>query len=162
MSQEVWKQRQIITWSQILLDSFSNLFGSELISRKGSVNEQAKSLFFAPFVVVSHGTETDPILNYGNQRALKLWEMSWSDFTQTPSRLTAEPINRLERQKMLQQAATKGYIDNYSGVRISSTGQRFVIDRGTIWNLIDRQKNYCGQAATFSQWKMIVDKSNCS
>ena len=154
---EIWQQEPIITWSQILLDSFSQLFGSELISRKGTPNEQAKSLFFAPFVVVSHSTEADPILNYGNQRALELWEMNWSDFTQTPSRLTAEPINRLERQKMLQQAATKGYIDNYSGVRISSTGKRFVINQGTIWNLVDRHNNNCGQAATFSQWKMIID-----
>lgn len=154
---EIWQQEPIITWSQILLDSFSQLFGSELISRKGTPNEQAKSLFFAPFVVVSHGTEADPILNYGNQRALELWEMNWSDFTQTPSRLTAEPINRLERQQMLQQAATKGYIDNYSGVRISSTGKRFVINQGTIWNLVDRHNNNCGQAATFSHWKMIID-----
>ena len=155
MSQEIWQQQQIVTWSQILLDSFSKLFGSELIARKGTPIEQAKSLFFAPFVVVSHGTEADPILNYGNQVALELWSMSWSDFTLTPSRLTAEPINREERQQMLQQATTKGYIDNYSGVRISSTGQRFLINQGTIWNLVDRHNDKCGQAATFSQWKMI-------
>ncbi len=156
MPQEIWQQQQIITWSQILLDSFSHLFSSELIARNGTPIEQAKSLFFAPFVVVSHGTEADPILNYGNKIALELWEMNWSDFTQTPSRLTAEPINREERQKMLQQAAKKGYIDNYSGIRISSTGQRFLINQGTIWNLSDQHNNNCGQAATFSQWKMIA------
>lgn len=155
MSQKIWEQQHIIDWTQILLNSFSNLFGSELIARKGTSIEQAKSLFFAPFVVVSHSTEEDPILNYGNQTALKLWEINWSDFTKTPSRLTAEPINRLERQKMLQEAAKKGYIDNYSGVRISNTGKRFLINQGTIWNLIDPEKNYCGQAATFSQWKII-------
>ena len=155
MPQKIWQQQQIITWSQILLNSFSNLFGSELIARNITPIEQAKSLFFAPFVVVSHGTEADPILNYGNKIALELWEMNWSDFTQTPSRLTAEPINREERQKMLQQAAKKSYIDNYSGVRISSTGQRFLIHQGTIWNLRDQSNNNCGQAATFSQWEMI-------
>lgn len=155
MSQETWEQQQIIAWSQILLDSFSALFGSELISRKGTSIEQAKSLFFAPFVVVSHDTQTDPLLNYGNQIALELWQMNWSDFINSPSRLTAELINREERQKMLQEAAKNGYIDNYSGVRITSTGQRFLIDRGTIWNLCDRYHNYCGQAATFSQWQMI-------
>mgnify|MGYP001823134247 CR=1 FL=1 len=105
MPQEVWQKLEIIDWSQILLDSFCQLFGSELIARDGTAIDQAKSLFFAPFVIVSHGTEADPVLNYGNQTALKLWEMNWSDFTKTPSRLTAEPINRLERQRMLQQAS---------------------------------------------------------
>lgn len=155
MPQEVWQKLEIIEWSQILLDSFCQLFGSELIARNGTAIEQTKSLFFAPFVVVSHGTEADPVLNYGNQTALKLWEMNWSDFTKTPSRLTAEPINRSERQRMLQQASRQGYIDNYSGVRISSTGKRFLIRQGTIWNLRDRSNNFCGQAATFSQWQMI-------
>ena len=57
-----------------------------------------------PFVVASHGLQDDPILNYGNQVALDLWEMNWEQFTQTPSRLTAEPVNREERARMLEQA----------------------------------------------------------
>jgi hypothetical protein len=76
---------------QLLLDSFAQLLGRELIPREGSAAEQAEQLFQAPFVVVSHGTEADPILNYGNAAALALWEMSWEAFTQTPSRLTQQP-----------------------------------------------------------------------
>ncbi len=148
----IWMQPEIINWTQLLLDSYSKLLGHQLIERTTEVEEQAKELFFAPFVVVSHQTEDDPILNYGNQIALDLWETDWENFTRTPSRLTAEPVNRQERQQMLTQAATQGFIDNYRGVRISSTGKRFFIEKAIIWNVVDLKGLVCGQAATFSEW----------
>jgi len=57
---------------QLLLDSFARLLGRELITREGSAADQATRLFQAPFIVVSHGTETDPVLNDGNATALAL------------------------------------------------------------------------------------------
>ncbi len=36
--------------------------------------------------MVSHGTESDPIFNYGNRKALELWELSWDDFIEMPSK----------------------------------------------------------------------------
>ncbi len=121
----IWTQPEIINWSQLLLDSYSKLLGHQLIKRTSEVERQAKELFFAPFVVVSHQTEDDPILNYGNQMALDLWETDWENFTRTPSRLTAEPVNRQQRQQMLIQAATQGFIKNYRGVRILVRGNVF-------------------------------------
>jgi hypothetical protein len=56
---------------------------------------------------------------------------------------------------MLQQATLHGYINNYSGVRISSNGKKFKIDRAIIWNLADSTGNYCGQAATFANWQLF-------
>ena len=158
MVENVWLQPHIIEWSQILLDSFERLLDYSLIARQGSKEEQAESLFKANFVVVSHGIQADPILNYGNQKALDLWVTDWSTFVQTPSRLTAEPVNRKERAAMLEQAKRQGYINNYRGVRIASNGQKFYIDRAIIWNLTDSSSDKCGQAATFSQWEFI--KSN--
>jgi hypothetical protein len=38
-------------------------------------SDVAQFLFEAPFVVVSHGIEANPILNYGNKKALTLWEL---------------------------------------------------------------------------------------
>ena len=155
MSDVIWMNPEIIAWSQILLDSFHHLLGYQLISRDSNQEDQAQALFEAPFVVVSHGTEPDPILNYGNKTALELWSMTWEEFTQTPSRLSAEPINREERQAMLQQAKQQGYIDNYRGVRISRTGKRFLIENAIVWNLVDSSENKCGQAATFANWTML-------
>ncbi|NJK47148.1 MEKHLA domain-containing protein [Candidatus Gracilibacteria bacterium] len=155
MSEEIWQQTKIIFWSQILLESYEKLLKQPLLERKGTPSEQAKSLFFAPFVVVSHGTELDPILNYGNQIALNLWEMSWEDLIQTPSRLTAEPVNRQEREQLLARARQQGFVDDYRGIRISKTQKRFLIEDAIVWNLTGDRGEPCGQAATFSHWSFL-------
>ena len=148
------KTEPALTVGQILTQSYQKLLGRELIASIHA-QELAEALFKAPFALVSHGIEPDPILNYGNQTALNLWSMSWSEFTQTPSRLTAEPVNRATRASMLEQVAKQGYIDNYQGIRISSRGKRFAIERAIIWNLTDELGQNCGQAATFSYWKWL-------
>ena len=140
------------THVQLLLDSFARLLGRELISRQGSAEAQAERLFQAPFVVVSHGTEADPILNYGNAAALALWEMDLATLTRTPSRLTAEPVHRDERARLLERTRRDGYVDDYAGIRISSTGRRFQIEQAIVWNLVDAAGIHRGQAATFDRW----------
>jgi len=144
---------------QILLDSFARRLGRELVSREGSPAEQAERLWGAPFVVVSHGTEPDPVLNYGNANALALWEMTWDELTQTPSRLTAEPVHRDERARLLARTREHGFVDDYSGIRISKTGRRFRIERAIVWNLIDAAGQLHGQAATFDRWTPLPPAS---
>lgn len=125
------------------------------MDRSGTLLTQAERLFNSAFVVASHGAEADPILNYGNQAALNLWAMDWQQFTQTPSHLTAESPNREERTRMLQQAKIQGYISNYRGIRISSTGKRFLVNQATIWNIHKPDGTAIGQGATFSNWKYL-------
>lgn len=155
MGEPLLEQGPIITWSQRLLDSFRHWTGRELLSRDGSLSEQARRLFDAPAVVVSHGLEPDPILNYGNQAALDLWEMTWEELTRTPSRQTAEPGHQEERSRLLQVVEEQGYFDRYRGVRISSTGRRFFVEEAIVWNVIDEQGRRIGQAATFSRWTRL-------
>jgi hypothetical protein len=138
-----------------LLQSYLRWTGRELIPPASSPLERAKALFDQPFVVLSHGTQADPILNYGNKAALGLWELTWEEFTKMPSRLTAEPVNREDRVRLLEQVRQNGFIDTYSGVRITGRGRRFLIERGTVWNIMDENNKYVGQAATFSGWKYI-------
>jgi hypothetical protein len=147
-----WDCQKQIEHAQILLDSFARLLGRELIPRDASPAEQARRLFESPFVVVSHGTEADPILNYGNATGLRLWEMDWATFVQTPSRLTAEPVHRDERARLLERTSRDGYVDDYSGIRISQSGRRFRIEQAIVWNLIDAAGHLHGQAATFDTW----------
>ncbi len=109
----------------------------------------------ADVVIASHGTESDPVLNYGNARALELWEADWPSFTSMPSRLTAEPMNREERASMLARVTADGYIDDYAGIRISTKGTRFKIHRATVWNLIDAEGERRGQAVVFSDWSPL-------
>jgi hypothetical protein len=117
--------------------------------------DRAEALFIAPFVVVSHGMEPDPILNYGNRMALELWETTWEQFCRTPSRLTAEPVNQAERDRMLVRASAQGLIEDYRGLRISTTGRRFLVEQALVWNIVDSDHRRHGQAATFSRWTFL-------
>jgi len=159
---EPWLQPELLQHCELLLYSFNHWTGQDLlpITNHQSPNDQspsdrANALFNADFVIVSHGTQADPVLNYGNQKALDLWKMNWETFTQTPSRYTAEPIERSEREQLLAQAKSQGYISNYRGIRIASNGDRFYINRAIIWNVVDQSGNLRGQAATFRDWESI-------
>jgi len=153
-----WLQEKLLQHIQLLLYSFHHWTGDDLISitNHQSPLETANQIFNADFVIVSHGTQADPILNYGNQKALDLWKMDWQTLTSTPSRYTAEPMERSEREQLLAQAKSQGYISNYRGIRIASNGDRFYIDRAIIWNVIDQQGKLWGQAATFHNWDAIA------
>ncbi|HEY4258950.1 MAG TPA: MEKHLA domain-containing protein [Schlesneria sp.] len=144
-----------IEHTQVLLDSYRHWTGKELMPRTGGNLEQAVALYQVPFVVVSHGTQTDPILNYGNAAALNLWEMPVEQLLQTPSRLTAEPVHRDERALLMARTTRDGFVDDYQGIRISAKGRRFRIDQATVWNLINAVGERVGQAATFSEWVFL-------
>jgi len=137
---------------QRLLDSFRRYLGYDLIPRDGTPEEQAQRLDTWPAVVVSHGCEADPIINYGNQTALRLWEVDAATLRSMPSRKTAEPMHRDERARLLERTAQQGYVDDYQGIRISSTGRRFRIEQAIVWNVVDENGQYVGQAATFDHW----------
>jgi MEKHLA domain len=151
----IWQTDPVITHTQILARSFKHWTGRELLRGNFSPAALAEKVFHGPFVLVSHGTEADPVLNCGNAAALALWEMSWAELTRTPSRLTAEAPNRGERAKMLKTVALRGFINDYSGVRISKNGRRFKISRATVWNLISAGSQPCGQAAMFWHWEFL-------
>lgn len=115
----------------------------------------AEHIFEAPFVVLSHDTNDDPVFNYANRAAMQLFEMDWTTITNLPSRKSAEPMNQADRDRLLAAVTSQNYIDDYSGVRISSTGRRFYIPQATVWNLVDETGTYRGQAATFAAWEFL-------
>lgn len=151
----IWTSPAVSVWSQYLLNSFRRWTGRDLIARFGSKEGDAEALFCALFVVVSHGTEPDPVLNYGNQAALRLWEMDWDRFIRTPSRMTAEPVHQEERRRILAAAQERGYVEGYRGVRISATGRRFLVTDAILWNVLDDRGRLAGQAATFGTWQDV-------
>ena len=153
--ENVWQRQEIIAHAACLARSFLHFTGRELLPGRSDPAGLARDLFDAPFVLVSHGTEADPILNFGNAAAMRLWEMTWEELTRTPSRLTAEAPARDERARLLAAVAAHGFIDDYSGVRISKSGRRFRIARATVWNLVTDWGAPCGQAAMFSKWEHL-------
>jgi hypothetical protein len=151
----VWQTDSVIAHTRVLASSFRKWTGRDLLPGLFNPVGLARFVFESPFVVVSHGMEADPVLNYGNAAALALWEMSWQELTRTPSRLTAEAPNREERARLLAAVTKRGFIDDYSGVRISKSGRRFRIASATVWNLLTEAGEPCGQAAMFDRWEFV-------
>ena len=149
--------RYQVEHAERLRHTFHALTGHDLIDPTLSPEAAAEALFHAPFVILSHNAAADPILTYGNRAALELFALTWEKLIQMPLRLTAEAPNRAERARLLAEVTTRGFIDDYSGVRIARTGRRFLIQRATVWNLTDDQGRLCGQAATFREWRYVED-----
>lgn len=142
---------------ELLCYSFKRLTGKPLLASETSDSNLIEQLYNAPFALLSHGLEADPIFNFGNQKTLELFEFEWTDFIQLPSRKSAEPMNREERAGLLKTVTKQGYIDNYSGIRISASGQRFMIEQAIVWNILDELGQYHGQAAMFSHTTPIAE-----
>lgn len=140
--------------ARLLLDSYRRLTGRELVPA-GDPAQRARALYEADFVVVSHDTAPDPVFNYANLAAQHLFETDWDTFITLPSRLSAGPVHRDERRRLLDAVTRHGYIDNYAGIRVTQSGRQFRIEAATVWNLADDGGNYAGQAAMFSDWHFL-------
>ena len=55
----------------------------------------------------------------------------------------------------LERTTRDGFVDDYHGIRIASTGRRFLIEQAVVWNLVDDAGDRLGQAATFSDWVFL-------
>jgi hypothetical protein len=141
--------------AELLIASYRCFTGKELVEQGSTRIEKYQALYDAPYGVVSHNTEDDPVFNFGNRTALRLFQMNWSEFTNLPSQKSAEPVDRTEREHLLSRVSKDGFIDDYRGIRISSTGTRFWIEDATVWNLVNEKGMYCGQAAVFYKWMIL-------
>lgn len=132
--------------------SYKELAGRPLVPTEDDI---VVALWSAPFAIVAHGTEPDPIFFFGNETALRLFECDFPTFSRMPSRYSAEPLLREERAVLLDRVTRSGLINDYSGVRISATGRRFRIGKASVWNLTDTCGRPAGQAAAFADWTAL-------
>lgn len=139
----------------LLMGSFRHWTGRDLLDPTLSAEAAAQALYEAPFAVLSHDTANDPVFTYANLTAQRLFDMPWQDIVGLPSRLSAEPLAREDRERLLIRVASYGFIDDYSGVRIARSGRRFRIHNATVWNLLDGAGRRCGQAACFGDWQPL-------
>ena len=136
----------------LLTESYARLVGSALVPP----GKDATWLYRdAPFVVLAHGTGPDPHFIYANKAAEGCFGYAWEEFLTLPSRHSAETQDQAERQRLLDQVHRDGFISGYRGVRIAKSGQRFIIEHGVVWELIDLQGTRHGQAATFASWQDV-------
>ncbi|MFA9456866.1 MEKHLA domain-containing protein [Halalkalibacter sp. AB-rgal2] len=150
MSKNGYTEQHVIR----LNNSFKRWIGRDLIPLDKNKN-YLQQFMESKTVILSHGIEADPILNFGNQAALTLWEMDRATFLKTPSRLTAEPTERTAREHFIRQVKENNFVDHYTGIRISNTGKRFYIKQAIVWNMIDEKDHYYGQAAAFADYEYV-------
>ncbi len=134
-------------------ETYRRLTGRPLVA---ACDDLVGTLWSAPFAIVAHGIEVDPIFFFGNRVALDLFEMNFASFTRLPSRFSAEPVLRQDRARLLDRVTRDGLIEDYAGVRVSATGKRFHIANASVWNVTDADGRLVGQAAAFADWVHIA------
>jgi PAS domain-containing protein len=120
----------------LLSGAYSRLVGEPLVADAGDARSGARWLYeAAPFCVLAHNAEAEPVFIYANRSAQDCFGYDWDEIIKLPSRLSAEAPERAERQRLL----------------IAKSGQRFWIENATVWQLIDEAGRLHGQAAMFQK-----------
>ena len=140
----------------LLVSSYRRTLGRDPAFLEHGAPRSAEWLYAqASHPVLAHNTDPDPRFIYANRAAQTAFEYDWDEITSLPSRLSAEPVDREERHRLLDSVARHGFATGYSGVRIAKSGRRFLIEQGVVWQLIDRDGAVRGQAATFARWRDV-------
>ena len=138
----------------LLVSSYRRTVGAEPAFLDHAKHPSARWLYEeASHCVLAHNTDPDPRFIYANKAAQACFEYGIDEITALPSRLSAEPIAREDRQKLLDAVARHGFATGYSGLRIAKSGRRFWIEDGVVWQLVDSDGAVRGQAATFARWR---------
>ncbi len=151
-----WQRPDVMSLSHHMSASYERLTGRNLGGGTSwddarSDLDIARDLYHHHEPLLCHDAADEPRFVYANMAAQHLWEMTWDDFIGLPSRLSAEPDERADRALMLARVAAQGFIDDYRGIRISSSGRRFLVERTTVWNVHDEVGNRIGQGAKIVQ-----------
>ncbi len=135
--------------------SYWKLLNESLLSNGHPHESVAEALFYAPFAVLSHTTDADPLFNYANLKALALFEFDWDELIGMPSRYSAAESTQAERNRLLKEVGLHGFIKHYQGVRLTKSGRKFLIKDSVVWNLADDQGGFAGQAACLRAWEFL-------
>lgn len=143
-------------FGELLASSYRQVVGEPL--REGGIadGDTARWLYEdAPFCLLAHDAQEDPGFVYANMTAQRCFEYPWDEFVGMPSRLSAEAPEREDRQKFLDAVGRQGFVSDYRGIRIAKSGRRFLIERATVWNVVDHDGTRQGQAALIRGWSDI-------
>src|SRR6185437_14102442 len=131
----------------VLTSSYRHLSGQDLLPP----GRDARWLYDQTSVaVLAHDGQADPRFVYANRAAKACFEYEWDEIVGLPSRLSAQPDARAERQRMLDDVTRRGISFGYRGLRVAKSGRQFWIEDGVIWQLIAQDGSVVGQAAKFA------------
>jgi|688.fasta_scaffold08809_7 hypothetical protein len=138
---------RFVTRATVILDSFRRCVGRDLIDRSGDAAEDARRLFDLPQAVLAHDTSAAPLLDWANLAAACAFEATPETLLGRPSADTAPADAAADRRALFDVLARQGFVTGYSGVRISLTGRRFIIEDVTVFSLVDEAGHPAGHAA---------------
>ncbi len=130
-----------------ILDSYRRLLGHDLIERSGDAAEDARRLFDLPLGVLAHDTSPAPLLDWANLAAARAFDSTPESLLGRPSAATAPADAVADRRALFDVLARQGFVTGYSGVRVSLTGRRFMIDDVTVLEVTDATGRPAGHAA---------------
>src|SRR6476659_4618299 len=96
---EIWMNPDTVKHCKLIEKNYKFWTGKELFEGRLNELELSEKMYNAPFVILSHGIQADPIYNYVNLKAQQLWEYTWDEMIKLPSRRSAgtnETAQRLE------------------------------------------------------------------
>ena len=136
-------------FDELLMDSYRRSVGEALVPAEYGTQAEAVRWLYqeAPFCVLAHDLSPDPVFVYVNKSTQRAFEYSQDEFIGMPSRLSAGPPDRSERQELMDAVRAQGFVTGYRGLRVAKSGRQFWIEDVTIWNIVDEKRVRHGQAA---------------
>ncbi len=139
---------------QQISDTLKRLTGSTLPNKFNfegdEINDKIKTLIdeSEEVCLLAHDGGIDPVFNYCNLAACTTFGYNNGELIGVPSRMSAEEMDRDERDTLLKRVRENGYVDDYEGMRIRGDGGKFWISKAVVWN-VESEGEYVGQAALF-------------
>jgi MEKHLA domain len=141
-------RRTDVAFFDLLTRTYRRLLGEDLVPPGMTGPEGARWLYeSAPFMLLAHNTESDPVFIYGNKAAQQRFEYEWDELIQLPSRLSAAAPDRNERGTFIERVTNDGCARDYRGIRIAKSGKPFWIEQARLWQLVDDDGRHHGLAA---------------
>ena len=138
---------RFIARATLILDSYRRLLGRDLFIRTGDAAEDARRLFELPLAVLAHDTSPAPLIDWANLAAGRAFDATPESLLGRPSADTAPADAVADRRALFDTLAARGFVTNYSGVRVSLAGRRFVIEDVTVFEVTDAAGRPAGHAA---------------
>lgn len=149
-----WAENSIIEYSKRLTDSY--FFGTKkaLIESDADQRENSFFLYHAPFILISHGPGTNPVINYANSKAQMLLGMPWEELINTSSGYLSKLDENNQALPGFADTGKDECISNYSTTLIAGAEHlRFKIKDSRLWRVMNDRKMCIGQAIMFVDWE---------